>query len=155
MEQSLEYVAMPKEYKDKKFQKTAFLPPQQSNQKNHKSFGEQFSTIVKHPVQFAKATLGGEAVGLTGGAIGGVLVAAPLAAYWAIKAKDPTKMLEIANARKGFFKSMNASAPTYGQRLAHHLYELGKGETVGGGVVGLGLGGRKFFQKYNNERQNA
>ena len=124
-------------------QKIAFMPPD-PNQK-HKSISEQFSTIAKHPVDFIGSALKGEAAGLTAGAVGGALVAAPVAALMARNPKG------IWQAGKGLFKGVGSAAPTYGGRIAHHLFELGKGETVGGGVIGLGLGANKFFKKYENE----
>jgi hypothetical protein len=47
--------------------------------------------------------------------------------------------------------NIHPSSESYTGRLASHLAELGKGETVGGGVLGLGMGANKFFKKYNNE----
>ena len=115
-------------FKDE-LQKIAFVAPPQAPATTHKGWGEQASTVAKHPFGFAKSVLGGEAAGLAGGAVGGALVAAPLAMYLARK----------------------PGAGNFG----HHLVELAKGETIGGGVIGMGLGANKFFNKYKNERQNA
>ena len=117
------------------------MPPDPNAPK--KNFGDQLSTIGRHPVDFAKNIVKGELSGLAGGAIGGAIVAAPLAAYWARKPKEIGKKII----------QTGANAPTYWKRLGHHLFELGKGETVGGGVIGLGLGGGKFFKKYQNDQQ--
>lgn len=131
----------------KGFQKIAFAH-QQDHPSSHKSFGEQMSTVAKHPVSFLGSALKGEAAGLAGGAVGGALVAAPLAAYWARKGNSE----RVFKAGKGIFKSIHPSSPSYSGRLAHHLFELGKGETVGGGVLGLGLGMSNFFKKYKDEK---
>lgn len=133
-------------FKDE-LQKMAF-GHEQSKSVVHKSFGQQVGTIARHPVSFVGSALKGEAAGLAGGAVGGALVAAPLAAYWARKGNTERAF----KAGKGIFKNIHPSAPSYGGRLAHHLFELGKGETVGGGVLGLGLGVNNFFKKYKNEQ---
>lgn len=129
--------------------KIAFAPRDPNEPK--KSFGEQVGTISKHPADFLLSALKGEASGLAAGAIGGAIVAAPLAAMWARKPKSIGAMKQLLNSGKSYFKGIDASGPKYSQRLAHHLFELGKGETVGGGVIGLGLGMGNFFKKYNNE----
>jgi hypothetical protein len=145
--------------------KVAFAPRDPNEPK--KSFGEQLRTISKHPGDFVASALKGEATGLAAGAIGGAIVAAPLAAVWAKKPKSMSAMKDIINNMKNRapagpgilnkikhkistpFQGIDASSPTYSKRLAHHLFELGKGETVGGGVIGLGLGMGKFFKKHD------
>lgn len=150
-------------FKDE-LQKMAF-GHEQSKSVVHKSLGQQVETIARHPVSFVGSALKGEAAGLAGGAVGGALVAAPLAAYWAKKG-NPERVFQAAkklkfglnkkeffNPVKNIFRNVHPSSPSYGGRMASHLFELGKGETVGGGVLGLGLGMNKFFNKYKNEQK--
>lgn len=123
-----------------------------------KSFGEQMSTVAKHPGDFLKSVVKGELTGIGAGAVGGAIVAAPLAGYWAMK-KHPERI--FAEAKKGtpFLKRMvhniHPSSNSYAGRLVSHLGELGKGETVGGGVLGLGMGANKFFKRHSNEKSGV
>jgi hypothetical protein len=131
-------------------EKIAFgVVEQNQPQQQHKSLGAQWGTIARHPVGFVSSAVKGEAAGLAGGAIGGALVAAPVAALMA--KKHPEQAMEVG---KGIFGGIGKTAPTFAGRFAHNAYELGKGETVGGGVLGLGLGANKFFNKYKNENQS-
>lgn len=150
---------------DKALKKVAFAPPDPNSPK--KTIGEQFNTIAKHPADFLLSSLKGEATGLAAGAVGGAIVAAPLAMAWAKKPKSLKVMKEIIHSMKGagpkpgiynkvkhsvknYMKGVDASGPRYSQRLTHHLFELGKGETIGGGVIGLGLGMGNFFKKHDH-----
>ena len=128
-----------------------FSAHQEQNQPQKKTLGQSWGAVVRHPVGFVSSVVKGEAAGLAGGAIGGAMVAAPVAALMAHK--DPGK--DVTAIGKGIFGGIGKKMPTFAGRFAHHEYELGKGETIGGGVIGMGLGANKFFNKYKNENNNV
>lgn len=112
--------------------KTAFIPQHGQNNQSPVDKGTFVATALKHPASFTGHVLKGEAAGLAGGAIGGALVAGPFAAALALK--------------KG-------QGGTYLSRLGQHLYKAGIGETVGGGVLGMGLGANQFYKKYYHDNK--
>jgi hypothetical protein len=63
--------------------------------------------------------------------------------------KNPRVAVE---AGKGLFKSIGPHVEGYKGRVAHHIAHMATGETIGGGVVGMGLSLNKFFDKYKHEK---
>jgi hypothetical protein len=114
-------------------EKIAFMAPEQNKSgKSHKTFGQQISTIARHPISFAGHTVGGLVAGYGAGAIGGAAATAPLAAA------DAYMKRKLPGGFKGAFK----------ERMGHGL----TAEMVGVGLVGASLGANKFFKKYNTEK---
>lgn len=136
--------------------KIAFQPSDPNAPK--RGLKSTLDTIRKHPGEFLKATYIGQLQGLAGGAIGGAVVSVPFAMALARQPKSLSRMNEIvkAQAKAGTFKrfglGMDASAPRYGQRVAHHMFELAKGETIGGGVIGMMLQQNNFLKKYDDAK---
>jgi len=112
-----------------------------------KSLGQNIMTVAKHPLSFAGHVIGGEVAGAGVGALGGAAVAAPFVAAHMIK--HPGEFVE--KSERLFVKARKNST----KHLINQAYSQMKvpfqSEATGGAILGGLTGGRKFFQKHQND----
>jgi hypothetical protein len=97
------------------------------------TFKQKINVIKRHPTSFAKHIIAGEGLGALGGAVGGGVVMAPIAAAMALKSGK-------GNFIRSFKKDMALGM---------------KAEAVGGAIAGIGFGGNRFFKKYKYENKKG